>query len=172
MNGSGRPHTSRPQERERREERGVDDRRRRPRQGVAAEGSMVGDERDRSSSLELTTEWDLDERGGGSESSPGRLPREGARGNGHARPTPSYALPTKHFKTLDRYCDCYIHTWYGTGVLHRTKWQTCTVLTGYNSLVPVQGSSCHFFCINHVGGSCGCCTLSCSANRNLTLLER
>lgn len=24
-------------------------------------------------------------------------------GNGHARPTPSYALPTKHFKTLTRY---------------------------------------------------------------------
>lgn len=107
LNGSDRLRTSRPREREQREERGEDYRRRRNRQG-AAEGNMVGDERNRSSSLELTTEWDLDERGGGSESPPGCLPREGVRGNGHARPTPSYALPTKHFKTLDRYRACYI----------------------------------------------------------------
>ncbi|CAM9489734.1 unnamed protein product [Laminaria digitata] len=99
-NGSGRPRPSRPQERDQRQQRegrGERDRRRRHRQGA----TEVGDKLDRSSSLELTTEWDLDERGGGSESSPGRLPREGVRGNGHARPTPSYALPTKHFKTLD-----------------------------------------------------------------------
>lgn len=103
----GRPRKSRPREREQREERGEDNRRQRHRQG-AAEGNMVDNERDRNSSLELAAEGDLDERGGGSESSPGRLPREGVRGNGHARPTPSYALPTKHFKALDRYCVWYI----------------------------------------------------------------
>ena len=108
LNEFGRPRTSRPREREQGAERGEGDRRRRHPPG-AAEGNMaakVDDERDRSSSLELTTEWGLGETSGGSESPRGRLPREGARGNGHARPTPSYALPTKHFKTLDRYCAC------------------------------------------------------------------
>lgn len=53
---------------------------------------------------EAEEDWEESERG--PTSSPWRRQGVGARGSvttvGHDRPTPSYALPTKHFKTLDR----------------------------------------------------------------------
>ncbi len=70
----------------------------------------VDGERDRSRSVEYVdglaeTEGGWGEGDQGPASSPwwgGGRRRAASNNNGHNRPTPSYALPTKHFKTPDR----------------------------------------------------------------------
>lgn len=66
----------------------------------------ITDRRGGSSSPNNMAERDWAEGKEGPTSSPrrhGRRPGGLAMGNGHARPTPSYALPTKHFKAVARY---------------------------------------------------------------------
>lgn len=93
-NSSGRPHVRC------QELRGTDRTRSR-----GQDAANVRCHHDRSSSLENTADWDWEGGDHVRASSPARHRREmkgGAMGNGHARPTPSYALPTKHFKTIRR----------------------------------------------------------------------
>lgn len=69
--------------------------------GLAITDRTIG-----SKSPKDVAEWEWDEGGEAPTSPPrphGRRTRALAVGNGHARPTPSYALPTKHFKALGRY---------------------------------------------------------------------
>lgn len=82
--------------------------RRDSRPSVAEFSDGVGYERrGKRNAVETAEEWDWAEDVGPLGVSPGRYGERGRAnsiGNGHPRPTPSYALPTKHFKTLGR-CD-------------------------------------------------------------------
>lgn len=71
--------------------------RRRSRQEVNGLAEVNG-EQDRSRSVEYVHGLAKAEGGWGE----GRRRRAPSHNNGHDRPTPSYALPTKHFKTPDR----------------------------------------------------------------------
>lgn len=66
----------------------------------------LDDHQDQNSSFDSTAEWEAEQSGEMLAYSPrrhGGEPRKNAMGNGHLRPTPSYALPTKHFKSTGRY---------------------------------------------------------------------